>query len=820
MDRLFIEGKEVELSANTIISLSLQINDLGDLVDRQANYTNQFKLPVTGHNREVLKNSELLNITSRLPYKKLAAKVYKDGLEVISDGYAIIDSYNGEYNVTVYGGLIDFFKLLEGKNLRDLDLSQYVHSYTPTTAVNSFANTQGYIYALVKNGAGNVSMTGSDDIIHNRTLPWFYIHSIVKAIIEGVGFTQIGSILNDTKYLKSVIQLADDRWVTTGKILHAEVDGNQGGNSPNNNPYINLFVDFNDDFSGNVTNQTGCFDVSNILNPNTDLVFPATYSVPAEVKVKYSIKYSIYHNDPAGGFVRVRLYRNASSVYVINVPNIPPLVTLTGVIDAELPNGIYNVGDVITCEVMFNSNNPSSTRRSTFYILSGSYVDFELVTAPVILGSYIHPQMSLPDWSQADFLKSVAHIFGLIYKPNSNLKQLKIESLETIVKNLPYALDWTDKMHMEVNKDGIPNYNANYKLGKFGQRNWLKYTHDDNVTPNLGDGYFDIDNNHLTPEVTLLQTDFGASDSEDINSWANYVMYIERFDVNGLLSDSIAPRIGIVDTINLPTQFRWYENSTLAAWSTFQNNVALVRFINPLYSTNMGYDNTLIQDYYSLYQRVTISPVTLTIKAKLSQYDIANLDHFIPIYLRQFASYFYINKVSNYQSHTKLTSVELIKINAYTSAPTPNAIVGLNIEVICNGRFNNPDPNDVNNPHMKCWDGAEYQRWDSLYPLFGSMMNYQSVSDYIINQAWPNPIYANGIYKVSFDISGFTNGTIDCYITDSGFGTTYWTIPSGSIINGNNFAIFTFNGNEGGIVFDAQGSFDGVLDNVSVMRIG
>ena len=47
---------------------------------------------------------------------------------------------------------------------------------------------------------------------------------------------------------------------------------------------------------------------------------------------------------------------------------------------------------------------------------------------------------------------------------------------------------------------------------------------------------------------------------------------------------------------------------------------------------------------------------------KLNEVDLANLDFMKPVYVNKFKSYFYKNKISNYQGSNKTTECELIKI--------------------------------------------------------------------------------------------------------------------------------------------------------------
>lgn len=52
----------------------------------------------------------------------------------------------------------------------------------------------------------------------------------------------------------------------------------------------------------------------------------------------------------------------------------------------------------------------------------------------------------------------------------------------------------------------------------------------------------------------------------------------------------------------------------------------------------------------------------LKVDTDLKPTDIENLDHFIPIYLKQFAAYFYLNKIDRYVNDGRLTDIQLIRM--------------------------------------------------------------------------------------------------------------------------------------------------------------
>ncbi len=74
MDRLFINEVELDLG-NQTFALTLQVNDLANVQDRQFNFTNQVEVPKTRRNRIALELSDSVQSFSAIPYRKNKARL-------------------------------------------------------------------------------------------------------------------------------------------------------------------------------------------------------------------------------------------------------------------------------------------------------------------------------------------------------------------------------------------------------------------------------------------------------------------------------------------------------------------------------------------------------------------------------------------------------------------------------------------------------------------------------------------------------------------------------------------------------------------------
>src|ERR1700761_360281 len=114
--QLYINDQLVDLSDDSPIALTFQINNLAEVQNQQGNTSNQFKLPLTQRNRRILGFPDNVAFTTNASYQQYAAKLVQDGLEILPFGIAELNSIEQDNaNVTVLSGNVDFFDAIDGK---------------------------------------------------------------------------------------------------------------------------------------------------------------------------------------------------------------------------------------------------------------------------------------------------------------------------------------------------------------------------------------------------------------------------------------------------------------------------------------------------------------------------------------------------------------------------------------------------------------------------------------------------------------------------------------------------------------------------------
>src|ERR1700753_602841 len=108
--QLYINDQLVDLNDDSPIALTFQINDLAEVQNQQGNTSNQFKLPLTQRNRQILGFPDAVAFTTDLPYLQYQAKLIQDGLEVIPYGIGELSGIDQDTaNITILSGNVDFF---------------------------------------------------------------------------------------------------------------------------------------------------------------------------------------------------------------------------------------------------------------------------------------------------------------------------------------------------------------------------------------------------------------------------------------------------------------------------------------------------------------------------------------------------------------------------------------------------------------------------------------------------------------------------------------------------------------------------------------
>jgi hypothetical protein len=610
---LYIAGQIMDLVPD-VITRTIQVNELGELKDRQANYSNTIKLPKTPNNIKVLDMLGISGNTSRKPYEKVPCKYVVDGIELVPFGSAVINELSDGIDVVIYDGNISISDALNGKTLNQLDWSEWNHQLSLESYTASFSNTEGYIYA---NGrffiSEDVFIGNLVDAIDVKT-PSLYIHTIFDMIITQAGFTWSGDIQQDDDFLNrlTTVENGYDR-----TIIDLGTGGGQDYNMSLQDSYIrddqaNDFVDENvlDSFistgGNNTLNLTGTFD------------------------------------DQTSDAVRFELHLNGNAIAQVELTGLDGTQQLNETISFSSQQG-----DLVELVVLGFAKDVGN---STFIV---QYVyDFAITVDYVPMANkYIDIDFAeiIGEQTQLNFIKDVMQRYGLVFQKRPFENHLDFIKIETLLN------DRGNSGNLSTNYVGVEsvNYKPNFK--KF---NYANYKYDEDTEP-FANGTLTIDNDNIGFAGDLFTSIFIASKDSINPQNPNTKLFISKhFEVTE--EDGIQTVTPIEDNLRFfkliyRNESHEYQFSDDANKQTFTGNVPTLTF-----DDDTKYQS-YINNYYSTLNKYLSDFRLFEVTMKLNLLEVQGFDLLKIYYIDKLGSYFYINKISNYRPD-RLTKVEMMKV--------------------------------------------------------------------------------------------------------------------------------------------------------------
>ena len=180
MISLFLNKIKVDLPQKPIVR-KMQISDVGDIASIKSSYSYTLSLPPTSRNKQVLEMLGVIGNQSRKPYQNIACDYVVDEIHLVRNGIAIIKETAVGYNLNIIDGFKSLSDLLAGKKLSDLDLTDLNHELTTQLYIDSYSNTEGYIYAIADFGLGY----GSGNTVKvEQQAPSLFVHTLISKIFE------------------------------------------------------------------------------------------------------------------------------------------------------------------------------------------------------------------------------------------------------------------------------------------------------------------------------------------------------------------------------------------------------------------------------------------------------------------------------------------------------------------------------------------------------------------------------------------------------------------------------------------------------------
>lgn len=615
---LVLMNTSVDMYDDTFISFTYQVNDISEVKDRQASFTDSFSIPKTSKNVSLLKGLGIASDTSDIPYTKPDCRLKLEGFDLIFNGWFNVTETTDEYKVFIYSGIINFFKAIENKTLgTDLDLSEINHEKDLATVLTSQLNPN-FRYLLADYG-GKTHYSSENIVNIDYLVPSVNVSFLWRKINTEFGFKFKGSIFESDDF--------KNLWITYPKGITGE-----------ELTLKNL--------------QIGDLSFSN----SSAYTFAQGY-----VGEKFTI--------PQNGKYRFTLKGDLQGIASGSLLAVPFKVQIwkTSVIIFEYY--IYKLGDF---EIVANLNLVKDDEIYFYYIWEqpGNYtltLDYDFRT-DLVSGSNYSFNDELKEFQITNFIKEIFNRFALTPFADSTNEIEYLTFSERI--NTEKIIDWTDKF--------VDRKSENYTYNSYAQANNFTFKYNDDESTYANGSIF-INNVNLKESTTVFASVMYAPEKYYVpfqigSGEINTLIY-------KIYEKDIAEKDGeqTITYKGIDKRFMFVKSAPLVATFQIGSEIAIESVeVNSFNTANFAGDwNELLTIYYPDLKKILNESRIHNIDLILNDVDILQLD-FRPIYyFAQEQQYYLLNKIQYSKSNK---TGEFIRINK--SASTINPPEPITVEIV------------------------------------------------------------------------------------------------------------------------------------------
>lgn len=641
-------------------AMNYQINNLAELKDRNASYSQRISLPRTTHNEQAFQFSFVVGSGSDAPYMKFPCQLFYEGALISPAGAVlnIVDVSDTSIGVQILGATVDLFDTLNNTDAKDPGDGMFLFKwYTDTMGQTKryLSGSKGvkvlyfWLYATLQKNP-NFPPFAMEAIRQVSELDKFYPHlnwyDLVTWIFDQAGYsleTDVDPVDRAEMFLPCTYPVLadnprDPKAIGVGWIQRPTV-GTPTGVIWKGSPGVTL----SDPVAGRLTIGPGAGTFNWMTLWDTTITFKFSWSnISAIQKSSVTVKVTHYKNDGTNAVVLTRSWSSGSSG--------------SASVDIQMEAGEHILVS------------------GTLAIVTSSASTFDLrfpvsITAPPV------PETSPGDKPQpgltydllastgfkslGDIVKAFVQLFGLTVDVNPVTKVARAYSIQEFYnRQSSSGKNWSDKLIK--GKDT----KLTFQLSSYAQSNEMKL--EDNKDNNVTDSYkFSIPDVNLQPTKLLFQIGFlaglnqklyDADTTNETHTLANYPIWtVNRGRMeNGEMTETTWE----YNVLSKPMVVHINMSDFMRPNVKVGHTLTRVRLYTA-YFKNLNY---YVPKYYNkLINNILKRPKVLQVQILLDSLDIQSLDLFNPIWLEEHGFWFYVSKINNFQAG-KVPKVDLIRM--------------------------------------------------------------------------------------------------------------------------------------------------------------
>lgn len=640
-------------------AMNYQINNLAELKDRNASYSQRISLPRTTHNEQAFQFSSVIGSGSYAPYRRFPCQLFYEGALISPAGAVlnIVDASDESIGIQIIGATADLFDTLNNTDAKDPGDGMFLLKWY----VDTMGQTERYLlgaeetpilyfwlYATLQKNPNNPPIP-MEAIGQVRELDKFYPHlnwyDLVTWIFDRAGYsleTDVDPVDRAEMFLPCTYPvLADNPNVPkasgTGWVKDTP-PGGLAGVKWQGSPGVTL----SDPVAGRLIIDTIPGEFSWMTLWDTTITFSFSWSNTSAIsRGTVAVRVAHYKNDGTDAIVLSRSWTSGSS----------------GSVSVDIP---MEAGEHILVNGSLLAGNFTTDQYDMRFPVS--------ITAPIppetSPGDRPYPGLtydllaSTGFKSLGDIVKAFLQLFGLTIDVNPATRVARAYSVQEIYnRRSSSGKNWSDKLIK--GKDT----KLTFQLSSYAQSNEIKL--EDNKDNNVTDSYkFSIQDVNLQPTKLLFQIGFLAGlnqalydeYTQRLHTLANYPIWtINRGRMeNGEMTETTWE----YNALNKPmvvhiNKYDYMEPKVSVGYALTQVRLYTARFKSL---------NYYVPKYYGkLIDNILKRPKILQTQILLDSLDIQSLDLFNPIWLEEHGFWFYVSKINNFQAG-KITKVDLIRM--------------------------------------------------------------------------------------------------------------------------------------------------------------
>lgn len=641
-------------------AMNYQINNLAELKDRNASYSQRISLPRTTHNEQAFQFSFVVGSGSYVPYMKFPCQLFYEGALISPAGAVlnIVDVSDTSIGVQILGATADLFVTLNNTDAKDPGTGMFLLKWYTDTMGQTERYLSGpeeskvlyfWLYATLQKNP-NVPPISGEAIQEVRELDKFYPHlnwyDLVTWIFDRAGYsleTDVDPVDRAEMFLPCTYPvLADNPNVPkasgTGWIRDTP-PGGLAGVTWQGSPGVTL----SDPVAGRLIIDPMPGEFSWMTLWDTTITFSFSWSNTSAIqRGTVSVRVTHYKNDGTSAIVLTRSWTSGSS----------------GSASVDIP---MEAGEHILVSGTLVAGNFTTDQYDMRFPVS--------ITAPIPPGTSPgdrpYPGLtydllaSTGFKSLGDIVKAFLQLFGLTIDVNPATKVSRAYSIQEFYnRRSSSGKNWSDKLIK--GKDT----KLTFQLSSYAQSNEIKL--EDNKDNNVTDSYkFSIPDVNLQPTKLLFQIGFlaglnqtlyDAGSTQRVHTLANYPIWtINRGRMeNGEMTETTWE----YNALSKPMVVHINKSDYLRPQVSVGYTLTPIRLYTA-YFKNLNY---YVPKYYDkLINNILKRPKILQTQILLDSLDIQSLDLFNPIWLEEHGFWFYVSKINNFQAG-KITKVDLIRM--------------------------------------------------------------------------------------------------------------------------------------------------------------